>query len=357
LTSQFFKLRKARKRAQAAIRLAQRRLRKYRKRINSTQIEEISQTISLLKEARKAKDLERIDEAIAALDVCIERHLGELLKHPFIESIESIGTAVLIALFLRAFFIEAFTIPSGSMIPTLAVGDFLFINKLAYGIRLPFSDNPELETQWSQPERGDVIVFVYPCDHKLDFIKRVVALPGDEVYATADGYLYINGEAIQEGGQGVFKEYPEYQGSETQHGECPENQKLHLFDVQLKGSEFNTLRCGATDGSPSADMGYFPPPDKNPNEWNFGKSYRRCPPTLNHQWVHWTVPEGHVFVMGDNRENSQDSRYWGFVPMGLIKGKAMFMFMSWDGAGSFKKPWEKIRWDRLFSPVHGRLDD
>ena len=146
------------------------------------------------------EDRSRLHEERLKVEQFIDEHLVKFKKSPTREYIESIGVAVLIALFLRAFVIEAFQIPSGSMIPTLRVGDHIFVNKLSYGIRVPLlplkifgGKIPAVALNWSMPDRGEVIVFITPENEEEDYIKRVVAVAGDEV-AVRTGQLYINGE-------------------------------------------------------------------------------------------------------------------------------------------------------------------
>ncbi|MBU0553623.1 signal peptidase I [Myxococcota bacterium] len=346
--SQLLRLRKAKGRARKAAKLSRKLLKKHHRQIDPAYVAEIEAALEALKGAEAAKEVEPIDAALAQLSERVDAHLGHLRKHPVRESIESIGSAVLLALFLRAFVVEAFTIPSGSMIPTLAVGDFIFVNKLSYGTRLPFTDYQL--AKWDAPKRGDIVVFVYPCDTSLDFIKRVVAVEGDEIYATPEGFIFINGEPIAEAPVKAFDQIAEFQGSEESY--CP---RPVIHRGVLDGTDFNTLRCGLFD------QGRIPRPTGAPIPWPFGQSKHYCErlntgETLTTP-VYWKVPEGHVFVMGDNRQNSQDSRYWGFVPLGAIKGRAQFIWLSWDGAGEFIKPWTKIRWWRFFRAVHAPLKE
>src|SRR5882672_11375992 len=146
-----------------------------------------------VEEALKGQDLERVRRAIGALDDTMSEHLSFARKSTVREYAESIGVAVAIALLLRAFVVEAFQIPSGSMIPTLEVGDHIFVSKFAYGLSIPFTNMKVM--QYAQPSRGDVIVFKYPLDTSTDYIKRVVGLPGDTV-ETRNGQLYVNGNEI-----------------------------------------------------------------------------------------------------------------------------------------------------------------
>ncbi len=176
------------------------------------------------------------------------------------EYTEAIVTALLLALFIRAYFIQAFKIPTGSMIPTLLVGDHILVNKFLYGVRLPFSENKILAMK--KPKRGDIIVFKYPEDPKRDFIKRVIAVEGDMI-DEKNRTVFINGRPVEE----IYARHT---------------------DEKMSGAE---------------------PKD------NFG-------PLI--------VPKDKYFVMGDNRDQSYDSRFWGFVDTNEIKGKALIIYWSWD---------------------------
>ncbi len=176
------------------------------------------------------------------------------------EYAEAAAIAILLALFIRTFVVQAFKIPSGSMEPTLLIGDHILVNKFIYGVKLPFIRKTLIPV--SEPERGDVIVFIYPVDPSKDFIKRVMGVPGDRV-EIIDERLYINGRPCEED-PGV------YTGNDTA-------------------------------SHPGA-------------KYNFGPV---------------TVPEHRYFVMGDNRDHSYDSRFWGFVPESSIKGEAFMIYWSW----------------------------
>jgi signal peptidase I len=182
------------------------------------------------------------------------------------EYAEAITIAIILALFIRTFVVQAFKIPSGSMKPTLLVGDHILVNKFIYGVKIPFTDKTIIEL--GQPKRGDVVVFKYPLDTSKDYIKRVIGLPGDEV-GLSNKKLYVNGKLTQ--------------------------------DIHASYSTFGNLR-------------------------NFGPV---------------TVPSDHIFVMGDNRDESSDSRVWGFVPLPYLKGKAFLIYWSWDRTDF------GVRWSRL----------
>jgi len=171
------------------------------------------------------------------------------------EYLEAAAIAVLLALFIRAFVVQAFKIPSGSMEPTLLIGDHILVNKFIHGIKAPFINKTIIPI--SDPKRGDIIVFIYPEDRKKDFIKRVIGLPGDEIQIV-NNRIFINGKRYDDP-HGVYRD----------------------------------------NGGENKNLGPF------------------------------VAPEESLFVMGDNRDHSYDSRYWGFVPMESVKGKAMIIYWSW----------------------------
>jgi signal peptidase I len=199
-------------------------------------------------------------------------------KSTFREYAEALAIAILLALFIRTFVIQAFKIPSGSMTPTLIIGDHLLVNKFIYGIRIPLIDH--FIIQYNKPERGDIVVFKWPVDESKDFIKRVVAIEGDTIEIKND-VLYLNGEKTE----------TTYVGKYT--------------DNNITGAEIYQESLGE-------------------NEHYILDQYVRY-----EDMAPITVPEGSIFVMGDNRDNSQDSRYWGFVSLNKVKGKALIIYWSW----------------------------
>jgi signal peptidase I len=265
--------------------------RRYAYRLNETQTEELRAVENMLEEAFKARQWERMGEALNQLDAKLDEHLPFARKSTAREYAESIGVAVLIALFLRSFVVEAFRIPSGSMIPTLQVGDHIFVNKFIYGVRVPFTDY-KFGMNLRKPERGEVIVFKFPKDPDKDFIKRIVAVEGDTVEIRSN-VVYINGQPVEH-------------RRETQHP-CE-------YDDKIDEESDRWLHRQCIAYTEKLDQRSFTA------IYNYGEGLR--------SWSPQKVPPGHVFVMGDNRDNSHDSRYWGFVPYELIKGKAMVVWWS-----------------------------
>ena len=244
--------------------------------------------------------------------------LEEKKTETFKDTIKTIVYAVLIAVLIRSFLFEPFRIPSGSMYPTLEVGDYLFVSKYTYGYSrhsFPASLIPFKGRIWeSLPERGDIVVFKFPGDNKTDFIKRVIGLPGDKVQVRR-GRLYINDKEVER------KEIGDYKISEF------------VIRPELYTEYEETLPGGVTHHILEVS-------DHEPQVDNTTKV---------------TVPEGHVFVMGDNRDRSDDSRVSvGFVPMENLIGKARFLFFSHNDKGSWYKPWtwpETIRWSKIFNTL------
>jgi signal peptidase I len=201
--------------------------------------------------------------------------MGARKKSTVREYAEAFVLAIVLALTIRTFVVQAFKIPSGSMIPTLTIGDHILVNKFVYGIKVPFTDYVLVPI--SHPQRGDIVVFKYPEDESKDFIKRVVGVPGDVVEVRHKA-VYVNGALADT--------------SHIQH----------------------------TDPSVHQDR-----------RDNFGPV---------------TVPPGSYFVMGDNRDQSLDSRFWGFVKENKIRGKAFLIYWSWNGDDTW------VRWSRIGRVIH-----
>ncbi len=204
--------------------------------------------------------------------------MGKNKKTIIKEYTKAIFIAIIIALFIRTFIVQAFKIPSGSMIPTLQIGDWLLVNKFIYGIKIPLTRKTLIPVK--EPQRGDIVVFIYPMDRTKDFIKRVIGVAGD-VIEIRNKKIYINGSPFDDT-YGVFTD------------------SLIL------------------------------PRSMQPRD-NFGPV---------------KVPEGHIFAMGDNRDNSYDGRFWGFVNLKDVVGRAFIIYWSWNGEK------HNVRWNRLAKILH-----
>ena len=210
----------------------------------------------------------------------------KLLIEPLIvEYSKSFFPVLLFVLVLRSFIVEPFRIPSSSMMPTLLIGDFILVNKFSYGVRLPVTNTKIIEI--GEPERGDIMVFRYPKNASLDYIKRVIGLPGDRV-GYYDKHIYINGQRITQQPLGDYKGI----GQGANMTGALKNHEI------LLDNEHNIL-------------------------------IMKDRPSLEGEII---VPKGHYFMMGDNRDNSNDSRYWGTVPEKNIVGKAFMIWMNWDSS-------------------------
>ncbi|SHF63476.1 signal peptidase I Serine peptidase. MEROPS family S26A [Modicisalibacter ilicicola DSM 19980] len=217
-------------------------------------------------------------EAGTTLDDKTRRKLG---KEPWpVDYSRSFFPVLLVVLLLRSFLVEPFQIPSGSMRPTLEIGDFILVNKYTYGLRLPVTHTEIVD--FGEPERGDVMVFRFPEEPTINFIKRVIGLPGDRIRYEGK-QLYVNGEPVPK------------QLTDASPAEAPGEQRFQERLAQRVHAVYNNPR------------------DPGP------------------QVREVVVPAGHYFVMGDNRDHSNDSRYWGFVPEENIVGKAFAVWMHWDG--------------------------
>jgi signal peptidase I len=234
----------------------------------------------------------------------------------WIEYPKSFFPVLLIVFLLRSFVAEPFKIPSSSMRPTLEVGDFILVNKFAYGIRLPIIEKKIIAT--NEPQHGDVIVFRYPVNPSQDFIKRVIGLPGDQV-VYMDKKLTVNGKALPQVADGTYG---------------------YLEGLTYVMTERRTERSGGRDYDIAMNPGAQPVYPLNVRSFP-GKE--NC--VYNDQGFSCKVPPGNYFMMGDNRDNSDDSRYWGFVPDDHIRGKAFFIWFNWDDISSlaFKRVGSGIR--------------
>jgi len=222
------------------------------------------------------------------LDILVlrKRRAAGAAEPMIVEYSKSFFPVILIVFLIRSFIVEPFKIPSGSMMPTLLAGDFILVNKFTYGLRVPILNNTFIEV--GQPKRGDVVVFHYPPDPSIDYIKRVVGVPGDKI-AYRDKQLYVNGEKLDV----QFADDYHYVGSGL-------NMVYAKRYTEKLGDKAHDILIEEDTIVIDAEV---------------------------------EVPEGHYFAMGDNRDNSRDSRVWGFVPENNLVGKAFFIWWNFDNFG------------------------
>ena len=265
--------------------------------------------INDLQTALSGGNTEEIKAKTAELEAASDDYLSRYKKSKLRQNIEALAFAVILALLIRTFIFQPFKIPSGSMIPTLLVGDHLLVNKFIYGTKVPFTDMRVLPIQ--DIERGDVIVFTYPnyehdpSKNGVYYIKRVVGLPGDRIDIEGRD-LIINGQKIRKDFTGTYEDERN-------------SEKFDEYDEDLLGDTHRVI-------------------------FRKGREY-----TNRGNQLPAVVPDDMVFVMGDNRDNSQDSRFRGFVPPEGIAGKAFLIHWSWD----FDNPdiTGKVRWNRILSGI------
>lgn len=305
-----------------------------------------------------AKDYAQVRRGLPALDSLVDELIKRPPKSALRDYTESIGAAVLIALALRAFVVEAFKIPSSSMYPTLEINDHIFVNKFIYGMRIPYTDTKLFELR--SPRRGEVIVFKQPCEPERDYIKRVVAVAGDTVEVRCN-VLYVNGEPVTTEliGPEEYEDYNDDNRIGRPVGWSPTSVIRHR--QKLGDYQFDTYQNGQPDGDFPGLLPYScsHPDTRDPRnqpivvDTQAPGSVTVTNPTPTDSCAlqrHYTVPEGHVFCMGDNRWNSKDSRMWGSVPLQLVKGKALFIWLSYRTWGVTN--WSEIRWHRIGNFVH-----
>ena len=266
-------------------------------------------------EAIKLDSLHEIRASRKALKIFFDDNLRSYGKSPVRQNVEAIVIAVALALAVRAFVIEPFKIPSGSMLPTLLVGDHILINKFVYGTRIPFTD--KIFFPFSEIDRGDIVVFKLSGDNATGFpmpgtgafyVKRTVGIAGDEIDISGRNVL-LNGRAVAQVYAGNY-EYPDQKFFSV----------ADRYEQSLSGKNFSVIYKKGNSSTTSGKMS-FP----------------------------LVVPKGRIFVMGDNRDNSYDSRFWGFVPVENVYGKAFMIHWSWNLSNPGLA--NKVRWQRIFSGI------
>jgi signal peptidase I len=365
--------RKLRIEARKLLREARTGLARHGSRLPGRVRQELDKRVADLDQACRDDDRDAMRIQVPVLDAMVDEQLAFTRKSTFREYAESIGIAVIIAVLLRAFVVEAFKIPSGSMIPTMEIGDHIFVNKFLYGVRIPIVGVKFF--QYRRPERGEVIVFEKPRDpERRDFIKRIVAVAGDTVEVRC-GILYINGKPVERTLVTAANSYWDKSESESYEswdvhessryretlGDTPYEtlypaSRPRIEETLAKGGAEGWAAASALAGNdfPSLHSARFPedesfprcatdegaavrPPGCYEASRPENQEYGQGPCVPQRRYV---VPADHVFAMGDNRDNSSDSRRWGPVPLENIKGKALFIWWSSN---------EKVgvQWDRI----------
>lgn len=284
-------------------------------------------TAMLPKRGRAKTTSSQLTDAAESLEQAIQRHLGPYRKTWLREYAEAIAWAVVLALVIRSFIFEAFSIPSGSMLPTLEIGDRLFVNKIGHGLYIPFS--PHRWLHWDEPERGDIIVFEFHCpgddNDGEDYIKRIVATGGDRIRLDQNR-LFVNGKPVST--------------TELTTGSCDIYEPNHEEATSVHAGSCQCVRQEETVGDKEYITQHMTPTRRldsiarcpNRPDWPLRRPFvtGQCryfgDEASNQNWPDVVIPDGHVFVMGDNRDRSEDGRYWGLVPLDNIKGTA---FVVW----------------------------
>lgn len=299
------KLVKSRKTGEMFLKHARREMDRTPKLFKPADRQQIDQKLQSLENSLRGDDRHDIDNSLKEARRSLDRLLP-LYRHTTVrEYAEMIIVALVLAMFIRTFIVQAFKIPSGSMIPTLRIGDHILVNKFLYGIKFPFIDK---KIPLTKPQRGDIIVFKYPIEPDKDYIKRIMGVPGDTIKVKFDT-IVVNGEKVPCELQGERRYRESEDGRPTEYTSV-------LYIETVNGKKHDVLYSAGNQ-----HQNYSP---ELARKYNFckmnpdGEGYLVC-----------EIPEGLYFCMGDNRDKSNDSRFWGFVPEQNIKGKAWRIYFSW----------------------------
>jgi len=294
MTESFRELKKQAKRELDEARIL---IRKFRKKMSAEDKRHSKELLRAIEDSLGEKDIEGLKRALEEFRAFRDEHLAGIKINRAWETVKELFWVVLIVVLIRWLLIEPFRIPTGSMVPTLLVGDQLMVNKLVYGVQIPFTTKKLFNLK--KPKPGEVVVFKYPKNPNQDYVKRVIGVSGDEVMVK-DGWLYINGATVEREYLGVYD-------GPIDSGFCL-NYELYLEKIDSK--EHGMILCQTS---------------------HFGDDYGPV-----------VVPENSIFAMGDNRDNSEDSRSWGFVPLDNVKGKAMFIHLPLDPENHYLPRWERF---------------
>jgi len=299
------KLTKSRKTGDIFLKHARREMERTPKLFTPADRQRIDQKLQVLENALAGDDRLAIEHGLKDARRSLDRLLP-LYRHTTVrEYAEMIIVALVLAMFIRTFIVQAFKIPSGSMIPTLRIGDHILVNKFLYGIRFPLIDK---KIPITKPQRGDIIVFKYPIEPDKDYIKRIMGVPGDTIKVKFDK-IVVNDEEVPRVLQGERR----YRELEDQ-----------------RAAEFTSVLYIETVNEKEHDVLYAPGNQHQNYSPELARKYGFCRMNPDGEgYLVCEIPEGLYFCMGDNRDKSNDSRFWGFVPEQNIKGKAWRIYFSW----------------------------